>query len=366
MPFGLTNAPATFQSLMERVLHIAKGGRLDGKASVCFAFLDDIIIPSRSIDEGLDNVELVLKSLQQHNLKLHPKKCKILQEELVFLGHRVSAKGIARDDAKIQKVRDWPTPSSVTEVRAFLGLANHHAAFIRNFAEIAEPLYRLTEKNRSFQWTGEDDKAFSERKTALISAPILAYPRITKESLTTIDPVLNRNENLMIVDADASLTGAGCVLSQIQDEEERVISHYSHAFSKEERNYCVTRRELLAVVVALKHCEPYLLFRKFAVRTDHSSLRWLQTLRNPEQQLLRWLAVLQTFDFEIFHRAGKLHLNSDSLSRRPCEESCKHCKRREQSADDDEDNLDVVHAYRTWRKRGDMLVGLTGIFHEKP
>jgi len=160
----------------------------------------------------------------------------------VFLGHRVSAKGIAQDDAKIQKVRDWPTPRSVTEVRAFLGLAKYHAAFIRNFAEIAEPLYRLTEKNRSFQWTGEADKAFYELKNALISAPILAYPRITKESISTIDPVLNRNENLMIVDADASLTGSGCVLCQIQHGEERVISYYSHAFSKEERNYCQPQR----------------------------------------------------------------------------------------------------------------------------
>ena len=172
----------------------------------------------------------------------------------------------------------------------------------------------------------------------------------------------------MIVDADASLTGASCVSSHIQDGKERVIAYYSHAFSRKERNYCVTRRELLSVVIALKHFEPYLLFWKFAVRTDHSSLRWLQTLRHPEQQLFRWLAVLQTFDFEIFHRAGKLHQNSDSLSRRPCEENCKHCSRREQANDDlpDEEALDVVHAYRVWQERGDLLVGLTGVFHEHP
>ena len=171
----------------------------------------------------------------------------------------------------------------------------------------------------------------------------------------------------MIVDADASLTGAGCVLSQIQDGKERVIAYHSHAFSREERNYCVTRRELLCVVIALKHFEPYLLFRKFAVRTDHSSLRWLQTLRYPEQQLFRWLAVLQTFDFEIYHRAGKLHQNCNSLSCRPCEENCKHCSRHEQVGNhkiEDKDCLDVVHAYLVWREHGDLLVGLTGIFHE--
>ena len=118
----------------------------------------------------------------------------------------------------MQKIRDWPTPLSVTEVRAFLGLANYHAAFVKNFSDIAEPLYRLTKKNCRFQWSAEADKAFSDLKNALTTAPILAYPRISQEPITTIDPVLHRNGNLMIVDADASLTAAGCVLSQIHDE----------------------------------------------------------------------------------------------------------------------------------------------------
>ena len=170
---------------------------------------------------------------------------------------------------------------------------------------------------------------------------------LSQKPITTIDPVLHRNENLMIVDADASLTEAGCVLSQIQAGKERVIAYHSHAFSREERNYCVTRRELLSVVIALKHFEPYLLFRKFAVRTDHSSLRWLQTLRPPKQQLFRWLAVLQTFDFEIYHRAGKLHQNCDSLSRRPCEENCKHCSRREQVGNDKIEDTHEKSSYTT-------------------
>jgi len=152
---------------MEKVLPIAKGGRLDGKGSVCFAYLDDIIVPSKTIDEGLDFLELVLKSLLKSNLKLHPKKCKLLKTELVFLGHRVSAEEIAPDDGKVQKVRDWPTPRSVTEVRAFLGLANYHAAFIKNFSDIAEPLYRLTEKNCRFLWSAKEDTAFCDLKTAL-------------------------------------------------------------------------------------------------------------------------------------------------------------------------------------------------------
>jgi len=300
MPYGLTNAPATFQQLMEKVLPIPKDGNLKNGTGACFAFLDDIIIPSKDVDDGLRRLEQVLESLKRHNLKLHPKKCKLLQRELVFLGHRISAEGITQDENKIQRVRDWPIPRSATRVRAFLGLANYHSAFVNKFSDIAEPLYRLTEKGRPFKWTEEENKSFEALKTALTTAPILAYPRVTAEPITVIDPILNRNEGLMIVDADASLLDAGCVLSQVQDGKEWVIAYYSHAFNRQERNYCVTRRELLAIVVALKRFEPYLLFRRFAVRTDHTSLKWLRNLRNPEQQLLGWLTVIQTFDFEIF------------------------------------------------------------------
>ena len=101
----------------------------------------------------------------------------------------------------------------------------------------------------------------------------------------------------MILDCDASLTACGATLSQVQNGQERVIAYHSKIFSKEERNYCATRREIKSVGIGLKKFEPYLLFRKFALRVDNSSIKWLQTLRNPEQQLFRWLAVIQGFDF---------------------------------------------------------------------
>jgi len=118
----------------------------------------------------------------------------------------------------------------------------------------------------------------------------------------------------MIVDADASLLGAGCILSQVQDRKERVIKYYSHAFNRQERNYCVTRWELLAIVLALRRFEPYIMFHRFSIRTDHSSLKWLQTLRHLKQKLFRWLTLIQTFDFKIFYRAGRLHTAADALA----------------------------------------------------
>ena len=101
----------------------------------------------------------------------------------------------------------------------------------------------------------------------------------------------------------------------------------------------------MATLKAIKHFEVYLLVRKFILRTDNLSIRWLQTLRHPEQQLFRWITILQSFSYVVFHRSGKLHLNADSLSRRPCDPKCKHCKRKEENETKEEDDLDIVHAY---------------------
>lgn len=126
----------------------------------------------------------------------------------------------------------------------------------------------------------------------------------------------------MILDTDACDTGVGAVLSQIQDGAERVLAYGSRKLSRAEQNYCTTRRELLAIVDFTAHFRQYLLGRRFKVRTDHSSLRWLTRMKEPEGQLARWLEKLAEYDFEIIHRPGRLHSNADSLSRRPCRQSC--------------------------------------------
>jgi len=240
-------------------------------------------------------------------------------------------------------------------------LTNYLSQYVQNYAKLAEPLYRLTEKGESFQWTEAAEKSFQTLKKALSTPFVLEYPRPSSLHITKIDPDLKKNETLMILDTDASLTAAGATLSQIQNGQERVLAYYSHAFSKEQRNYCVTRRELLA----LKHFEVYFQLRKFAIRTDHSALRWLQTMKNPEQQLFRWLAVLQGFDFEIFHRKGTLHGAPDALSRRSCPEDCRHCTRREQKDEiNDTEEIDICHINRIFLSCEDLNVARTGIFSE--
>ena len=297
MPFGLCNAPATFQRLMDCVLAGLQW-------TSCLVYIDDVIIMGKSFESHLHNLQQVFDRLRQAGLKLHPYKCQFLQHEVRFLGHIVSANGVSPDPDKTVKVKDWPTPTSRQETQQFLGLANYYRRFIKDFATIAKPLHKLTEKKQSFKWTYECQQAFAQLKHLLTTAPILALPDWSRP---------------FIVDTDASDSGIGAVLSQTNEKgEEHVISYASRLLTKTERNYCVTRKELLAVVTFLHHFRQYLIGTNFVVRTDHGALTWLQNFKSPEGQLARWLEKLQDFEFSIVHRPGKRHCNADALSRLPC------------------------------------------------
>lgn len=307
MPFGLCNAPATFERLMERVLAGILG-------DTCLVYLDDIIIVGRDFDDHLKKLAKVFERLRGANLKLSPNKCSFFKRQVNYLGHVISERGVETDPGKTEVVRKWATPRDKSDVRAFLGLCSYYRRFVKGFSDIAKPLHRLTEEKRTFTWDSECEEAFRELKERLCSAPILGYPDVQGE---------------FVVDTDASNTGIGGVLSQRHGEQETVIAYFSKSLSRPERNYCVTRRELLAVVKTVQHFKKYLLGRKFLVRTDHAALKWLLQFKNPEGQVARWLEQLQEFNFEVEHRSGRVHSNADALSRRPCPEDCKHCSKQE-------------------------------------
>ena len=296
MPFGLTNAPATFQRLMERVLAGLQW-------QICLVYIDDVIIFSKTFDDHLADLSSVFGRLREAGLKLKPRKCFLFQHEVRYLGHIVCQEGIKTDPDKVKVVNEWPTPQNVTDVKRFLGLCSYYRRFVKNFASVAKPLTRLTEKNVSFIWEKDEQESFDTLKKLLCSSPIIAYP----ESSATF-----------ILDTDASNVGIGAVLSQIINGEERVIAYGSRILTKAERQYCITRRELLAAVFFTKYFRHYLTGRKFLLRTDHASLRWLKSFKEPEGQLARWLEVLGTFDFDLQHRPGIKHANADALSRGPC------------------------------------------------
>ena len=219
MPFGLCNAPATFQRLMDSVLAGLQW-------SSCLVYLDDIIVIRKTFEDHLRNLAEVFDRLRSANLKLKPTKCAFACKEVAFLGHIVSGQGVATNPALTEKVSNWPEPQSVREVQQFLGLASYYRRFVQDFAQIAKPLHRLTEKSCSFRWSAECASAFQELRQRLVSAPILAFPDFNQP---------------FTLDTDASDVEMGAVLSQVQDGQEQVIAYASQVLSKQERRYCVTR-----------------------------------------------------------------------------------------------------------------------------
>ncbi|GFV73827.1 retrovirus-related Pol polyprotein from transposon 412 [Trichonephila clavipes] len=238
------------------------------KYEACLVYLDDIIVVGRSFEDHLKNIRRVLQKLKEANLKLSPTKCHLFRREVTYLGYIISAEGVRTDPDKISDVKDWNYPTDVHQLRSFLGLCTYY----RKFAEIGKQF---------------------------------------------------------ILDTDVSHDSIGAVLSQEIDGQERFIAYFSKCLSKPERNYCVTRKELLAIVKAVEHFHPYLYGRRFLLRTDHASLTWLLNFKNSEGQIARWIQRLQEYDVEIRHRKGSAHGNADALSRRPCLDSCKHCSRIE-------------------------------------
>ena len=185
---------------------------------------------------------------------------------------------------------------------AVLGIASYYRRFVKNFSSIAAPLHNLTEKHSVFHWTPHYQEAFDNLKSWLVSAPILALPDWSKP---------------FILDTGASDTGIGAALSQIQDNAECVIAYTSRILTKSEQNYCVTKKELLAVVF-LDHFQPYLLGKPFTICMDHGALTWIQKFKQPEGQIAHWLQQLQEYQFTIVHRPGRKYNNADSMSRVPC------------------------------------------------
>ncbi len=299
LPFGLSNAPSTFCRAMNLVLR-----GMNWKTVL--SFLDDICVLGRSSADHIKNLREVFQRFREFGLKLKPEKCELFQEEIEFLGRKVNAQGMTLTDHSISVIRGWKEPSSVKEVQQFLGLANYHRNFIKNFSQKAEPLNRLLKK-KSFFWGEEQAQAFRQLQEELLSPGVLSIPN---------------PDDKFILDTDACDTAIGAELIQVQGGVEKVIAYGSFALSQAQQKYCTTRKELLAVVRFTNHFRHYLLGRQFLVRTDHNSLTWLMNFRHVEGQLARWLEELQRFSMEIQHRPGIKHGNADALSRRTSPESC--------------------------------------------
>ncbi|KAK9057995.1 hypothetical protein SSX86_022835 [Deinandra increscens subsp. villosa] len=290
MPFGLTNAPSTFQAVMNDLFR-------PYLRRFILVFFDDILIYSSSMEQHKSHLELTLKLLHDNRFFAKLPKCCFGQERVLFLGHVISSEGVSVEAEKIAAVESWPIPSTVKQVRGFLGLTGYYRRFVRNYGLIARPLTALTKKD-GFIWSEAAFRAFNDLKQALLTTPVLRLPDFSK---------------LFVIECDASSDGVGAILSQ----KDHPVAYFSKGFSPSNRFKSAYDRELLALVLAVQKWSHYLLGRHFLIRTDHYTLKFLleQRITTTEQQ--RLLLKLMPYDFSIVHKAGKENKGADALSRRP-------------------------------------------------
>jgi hypothetical protein len=196
-------------------------------------FIDDILIYSKTEEDHTNHLRIVLQRLRDHHLYAKFLKCEFWLKSVKFLGHTISSEGISVDPTKVQEVMDWKPPTSVHQIRSFLGLTGYYRRFIPDFSKIAKPMTELLKKEAKYQWENKCDEAFHTLRKLLTTAPVLAQPDNTQP---------------FDVYCDASGTGLGCVLMQ----NDRAIAYASRALRNHEQNYPTHDLELAAVVHALK------------------------------------------------------------------------------------------------------------------
>ena len=294
LSFELCNAPTTFSQLMDNVL-----SGLSREA--CLYYLDNIIVFFKDWEEHLQRLRMVLSRLREANLRLGHKKCTLAQSSVTFLGHLVLEDGLQPDPRLLDSIRYIQPLTTMTQVRSFLGLVGYYRRFIKGFSNIAAPLNRTLEKNKSFEWTDECMAVYEKLKAVLLQRPIVAYPDFSIP---------------FRLYTDASNVGLGAILAQQQEGKEHIICCASHTLSKSEQNYTATK-ECLAVVWGIKNFRNYLIANHFKVYMDHYSLQWLCSMKHESPLLHRWVAQLEDYDFEVLHRTGKNQGHVDALSRLP-------------------------------------------------
>lgn len=291
VPFGISTAPSFFQRAMNNLL---------GDLPFCRVFLDDILVFSSNISDHMHHVTTILQRIRQHGLKLKPSKCVFFATEVPHLGYIISDGGLLTDPRKVSAVLNHPPPTTVKEVRTFLGMAQYYSRFILNFSHIAAPIINLTKKNSVFEWSQLCQEAFNKLKELLCSPPVLHYPDFSLP---------------FIVHCDASNDALGATLSQSYNDGEHPVVFASRKLNDAERNYATIDKELLGVCWSISHFRSYLFGTQFSVVTDHKPLEGLLKSNNLSSRQTRLIHKLSEFSFSIKYRAGSEHGNADCLSR---------------------------------------------------
>lgn len=296
MPFGLVNAPMVFQEVIVNVIRGLKNHRN------IVSYVDEVILCSTSIDEGLVILQEFLQATENAGLTLRPSKCAFMYRQVNFLGHIISKNGIQPGAEKTDSISLYAQPQNETEVRRFLGITGFFRKFVPDYSIIARPLSKLLKKNQPFEWREEQGFAFKCLKDAITSKPVLALYSPSK---------------FHEVHTDASKIGIAGILLQREDEGLKPVFYFSRLCSDAESRYSSHELEVLAITETVERFRIYLLGSKFLVVTDCNAVATLKTTTTLIPRIARWWLKLQEFDFECIHRAGEQIPHVDGMSRQP-------------------------------------------------
>lgn len=250
---------------------------------------------SASEKEDVTHLTMVMQVLEDKKLYANWKKCEFGKSEVAYLGHKISARGVAADLDKIKAMNQWAQPKNLRELRGFLGLTGYYRKFIAQYAQIAHPLTQQLKKD-SFGWSGAATKAFEKLKKAMVTAPVLAMPNF---------------ELPFVVETDASGHGVGAVLMQ-----QRPVAYFSRILGPRAQGRSIYEKEMMAMCLAVQRWKHYLLGRHFIIRTDQQSLRFVMQQREVGADYQKWVSKLIGFDFEIQYKPGFSNRVADALSRK--------------------------------------------------
>ena len=275
----------------------------------CITYLNDIIVFSRTPGEHLYRFKAVIRKLRAAGLMLKPTKFDLFKQQINYLGHVVSKEGVSTNPDKITAVTEWPQPTTVTEVRSFLGFVSYYRKFTPNFSKVAKPLNQLLQnlegtpsqkKKVKVYWGPEQQDAFETLQKLCAESSILAYADFKAP---------------FVLNTDASGDGLGAVLYQVQDGKKRVIAYASRSLSKSKRNYPVHKLEFLALKWAITDkFHEYLYDSEFQVLANNNPLTYVLTTGKFDATGHRWVAALSNYMFSITYKPGKGHVNADALS----------------------------------------------------
>jgi len=294
LPFGLVNSVAEFQKVLDKVL---------GPEVLAFTatYVDDIHITSTSFDEHMKHLQAIFQRFADYNVKVNIHKSQFLRQQITFLGHVISEKGIGMDPEKIRTIQEFQPPRNQKQARAFLGFINFYRKYIRDLSQLTEKISQLTKKGNIWHWGNEQQTAFEQIKKCFLDDIIVKYPNF---------------ERPFYLATDASGTHVGAELYQIDQENRHgTIGFTSRTLNSAERKYYTTERELLAIVFGCKKYRNYILGHTTHLLTDHQALTFLNSCRLLNGRLMRWSIQIQEFNLQIKYIAGKDNIGADTLTR---------------------------------------------------